>query len=45
MMASQLDRSTATHVGEVREVTVFFSDIAGFTMMAETLTPTTSCTS
>ena len=39
MMASQLDRSTATRVGEVREVTVFFSDIVGFTAMAETLSP------
>ena len=38
-MASQLDRSTATRVGEVREVTVFFSDIAGFTTMAEALSP------
>jgi ferredoxin len=39
MMASQLDRSTATRVGEVREVTVFFSDIVGFTTMAEALSP------
>ena len=39
LMASQLDRSTATRVGEVREVTVFFSDIAGFTTMAEALSP------
>ena len=38
-MASQLDRSTATRVGEVREVTVFFSDIVGFTTMAEALPP------
>ena len=39
MMSSQLDRSAATRVGEVREVTVFFSDIVGFTTMAETLSP------
>ena len=39
MMSSQLDRSAATRVGEVREVTVFFSDIVGFTTIAETLPP------
>jgi ferredoxin len=39
MMASLLDRSTASRVGEVREVAVFFSDIVGFTTMAETLSP------
>ena len=39
MMSSQLERSQATRVGEVREVTVFFSDIVGFTTIAETLPP------
>ena len=39
MMTSQLDRSAATRVGEVREVTVFFSDVVGFTTIAETLSP------
>jgi class 3 adenylate cyclase/nitrite reductase/ring-hydroxylating ferredoxin subunit len=39
MMSSQLDRSAATRVGEVREITVFFSDIVGFTTIAETLPP------
>jgi len=38
-MSSQLDRSAAKRVGEVRDVTVFFSDVAGFTAIAETLTP------
>lgn len=39
VMSSQLDRSAATRVGEVRDVTVFFSDVADFTAIAETLTP------
>jgi class 3 adenylate cyclase len=39
MMTSQLDRSAATRVGEVREVAVFFSDVVGFTTIAETLSP------
>jgi ferredoxin len=39
MMSNQLDRSVANRVGEVREVTVFFSDIVGFTTIAETLPP------
>jgi class 3 adenylate cyclase/nitrite reductase/ring-hydroxylating ferredoxin subunit len=38
-MSSQLDRAAAKRVGEVRDVTVFFSDVADFTAIAETLTP------
>ncbi len=39
VMSSQLNRSAATRVGEVRDVTVFFSDVTGFTAMSETLSP------
>jgi len=39
ILSSQLDRPVPTRVGEVREVTVFFSDIVGFTTIAETLSP------
>jgi class 3 adenylate cyclase/nitrite reductase/ring-hydroxylating ferredoxin subunit len=39
MMSSQLDRSAAKRFGEVRDVTVFFSDVADFTAISETLTP------
>jgi class 3 adenylate cyclase/nitrite reductase/ring-hydroxylating ferredoxin subunit len=39
MMSIQLERPAPTRVGEVREVTVFFSDIVGFTTIAETLPP------
>jgi len=39
MMASQLDRSAATRAGEIKHVTLFFSDIADFTSISETLTP------
>ncbi|HEX5077729.1 MAG TPA: adenylate/guanylate cyclase domain-containing protein [Geminicoccaceae bacterium] len=39
LLSSQLDRSVANRAGEVRDVTVFFSDIVGFTTIAETLPP------
>jgi class 3 adenylate cyclase/nitrite reductase/ring-hydroxylating ferredoxin subunit len=39
VMSSQLERSAATRVGEVRDVAVFFSDLVDFTAIAETLTP------
>ena len=39
VMSSQLARSAETRVGEVRDVTVLFSDIAGFTAMSEKLSP------
>jgi class 3 adenylate cyclase/nitrite reductase/ring-hydroxylating ferredoxin subunit len=39
VMSSQLDRSTGTRVGEAKNVTVFFSDIANFTSLSETLSP------
>jgi class 3 adenylate cyclase/nitrite reductase/ring-hydroxylating ferredoxin subunit len=39
MMSSQLDRAAPTRVGEIRDVTVFFSDVVGFTTIAETLPP------
>jgi class 3 adenylate cyclase/nitrite reductase/ring-hydroxylating ferredoxin subunit len=38
-ISSQLDRSSATRVGEMRNLTVFFSDVAGFTAISETLLP------
>lgn len=37
-LTSQLERSVATRSGEVKPVTVFFSDVADFTSIAETLT-------
>ena len=37
-MASQLDRAVAVHSGEAKDVTIFFSDIAGFTALSERLT-------
>ena len=39
VMSSQLDRSTGTRVGEAKNVTVFFSDIADFTSLSENLSP------
>ena len=39
MMTSQLDRAVATRTGEAKNVTVFFSDIVGFTSMSERLSP------
>lgn len=39
VMCSQLNRSVAARVGEVRDVAVFFSDVAGFTTISETLLP------
>ena len=38
-LTSQLDRSAATRAGDVRNVTLFFSDVNGFTSMSESLTP------
>ena len=38
-MTSQLERSATTRTGETREVAVFFSDIAGFTSISESLSP------
>jgi ferredoxin len=37
MMSSQLDRDVATRTGEAKNVTIFFSDIADFTSLAERL--------
>jgi class 3 adenylate cyclase/nitrite reductase/ring-hydroxylating ferredoxin subunit len=39
LLTSQLNRTAATRVGEMRDVTVFFSDVAGFTTISETLLP------
>ena len=39
MMSSQLDRAVATRTGEAKNVTIFFSDIANFTSLAEPLSP------
>lgn len=39
VMSSQLDRSAATRVGEIREVAVFFSDVTGFTAISKALSP------
>ena len=39
MMCSQLDRAVATRTGESKPVTVFFSDITGFTSISESLSP------
>lgn len=39
VMSSQLDRAVTTRVGESKEVTLFFSDIADFTARTENLSP------
>ncbi len=39
MMSSQLGRAMATRTGEAKNVTIFFSDIADFTSLAEHLSP------
>jgi class 3 adenylate cyclase len=39
MMSSQLDRATVSRTGEAKNVTIFFSDIADFTSLAEHLSP------
>ncbi len=39
MMSSQLDRATVSRTGEVKNVTIFFSDIANFTSLSEHLSP------
>jgi class 3 adenylate cyclase/nitrite reductase/ring-hydroxylating ferredoxin subunit len=38
-MSNQLDRSAATRTGDAKNVTLFFSDIAGFTSLSESLSP------
>ena len=38
-LTSQLSRSTAKHSGEIKNVTIFFSDIANFTALSERLPP------
>lgn len=39
VMTSQLERAEATHAGEAKNVTIFFSDIADFTSLSEMLSP------
>jgi len=38
-MSSQLERAIATRSGETRNVTIYFSDVAGFTAIAQTMSP------
>lgn len=39
MICSQLDRAAATRVGEVKDVTILFSDVVDSTTMSEKLSP------
>lgn len=39
VMSSQLDRAVATRAGEAKDVTIFFSDVADFTALSESLSP------
>ena len=39
VMSNQLDRSAATRTGDAKNVTIFFSDIADFTSLSESLSP------
>jgi len=39
IMCSQLDRAVATRTGEAKKVTIFFSDVADFTSISQSLSP------
>lgn len=39
VMSNQLERSAATRTGDAKHVTIFFSDIADFTSLSESLSP------